>query len=260
MGDNLEKVIKEDNVEKLIKGDILDVISSRKSIRRYKPDPIPDELLFRVLEAGRWAPTGENDQPWIFIVVTDPERKKKIGELGRIETGAFCTAEYGMGRLQARFAGIEDLEKRDRVMRMMYSGETSQISTNAPVIIVVAGTVNALNTPYDLCAAIENMLLEAHSLGLGGVWVEGPVAPTRRKKIFKELMGMPTGMGEYTIQAFIAIGWPLEQRKHPRPKKPLKELVFWEEFGNTERRGRHKKSLEELVHWEEFGKKERGDK
>ncbi len=168
-------------------GDILEVITTRKSIRRYKPDPVPDELLLKVLEAGRWAATGENDQPWIFIVVKDPETKKRIGELGRIETGAFCTAEYGMGRLQRRFASVKDPAERERVMRMMYSGETSQIATNAPVVIVVAGTVNALNTPYDLSACLENMLLEAHSLELGAVWVEGPVGPTRRAKIFKEL-------------------------------------------------------------------------
>ena len=216
-------------------GDILGVISTRKSIRRYKPGPIPDELLMKVLEAGRWAATGENDQPWILIVVTDPEKKRRIGELGRIETGAFCTAEYGMGRLQQRFAGVKDPAERERVMKMMYSGVTSQIATSAPVIIVVAGTVNALNTPYDLSACLENMLLEAHSLGLGAVWVEGPVAPTRRKKILKELMGIPTGMGEYHVQAYMALGWPLQQRKHPRPKKPLEDIVYWEEFG---RKGR----------------------
>lgn len=216
--------------------DILDVISTRKSFRRFKPDSIPDELLMKVLEAGRWAATGENDQPWILIVVRNPETKRKIGELGRIETGAFCTAQYGMGRLQQRYAGVKNPAERERVMKMMYSGVTSQIAVNAPVVIVVAGTVNALNTPYDLCACIENMLLEAHSLGLGAVWVEGPAGPTRRAKIFKELMKIPTGMGEYRIQAYMAIGWPMEQRKHARPKKHLEDIIFWEEFGNKERK------------------------
>ncbi len=216
-------------------GDILDVISSRRSIRRYKPDPIPDELLMKVLEAGRWAATGENDQPWVLIVVTNLETKRRIGDLGRIETGAFCTAEYGMGRLQQRYAGVKDLAERERVMRMMYTGETSQIATNAPVVIVVAGTVNALNPPYDLSACLENMLLEAHSLGLGAVWVEGPVAPTRRTKIFKELVKIPTGMGEYRVQAYMALGWPAQPRKHPRPKKSLEDIVYFEEFGRKER-------------------------
>jgi nitroreductase len=186
----------------------------------------------KVLEAARWAPTGENDQPWEFIVVTNQEMKKKIGELGRIESGAFCSTEYCLGRLQKRFEKIEDPKKRATVERIMYSGEVSQIATNAPVVIVAAGTLNALNTPYDLCASIENILLEAHSLGLGAVWVEGPAAPTRRKKKLKELLGIPTGMGEYHIQAYVAIGWPLEQRKNPRPKRSLDDFIHWEYFGN----------------------------
>ncbi len=215
--------------------DLLEIVKHRRSIRRYKPDPIPDELLMKVLEAGRWAATGENDQPWVLIVVTNLETKRRIGELGRIETGAFCTAEYGMGRLQQRYAGVKDPAERERVMRMMYTGETSQIATNAPVVIVVAGTVNALNPPYDLSACLENMLLEAHSLGLGAVWVEGPVAPTRRTKIFKELVKIPTGMGEYRVQAYMALGWPAQPRKHPRPKKSLEDIVYFEEFGRKER-------------------------
>jgi nitroreductase len=89
--------------------------------------------------------------------------------------------------------------------------------------------------PYDLCAAIENMLLQAHSMGLGACWVHGPVASTRDAKRFKEILGIPTGMGDYKVISFIAFGYPKEQRKHPRPKLPLKEMVYWEKFGNKER-------------------------
>ncbi|MFC1824686.1 nitroreductase family protein, partial [Thermodesulfobacteriota bacterium] len=53
--------------------DILDVITTRKSIRKYKPDPISDDVIDKILEAARWAPTGENHQPWKLIVVRDPE-------------------------------------------------------------------------------------------------------------------------------------------------------------------------------------------
>jgi len=63
--------------------DILEVLTSRKSIRRYKPDPIPEEMLDKILESARWAPTGENYQPWRFIVVRDPETKRKIGALAK---------------------------------------------------------------------------------------------------------------------------------------------------------------------------------
>ena len=74
--------------------DILDVLISRKSIRRYKPDPVPDEMIDKILEAARWAPTGENYQPWRFIVITDPETKNKIGDLAKLGSGSRMTAWY----------------------------------------------------------------------------------------------------------------------------------------------------------------------
>ena len=93
-----------------------------------------------------------------------------------------------------------------------------------------------MDVPYDLCAATENILLEAHSLGLGACWVHGPVAATRDAIKFKEILGIPTGMNEYKVICYVAIGWPKEQRKHPRPKYALEDLVYWERFGNKERR------------------------
>ena len=119
----------------------------------------------------------------------------------------------------------------------MYSGEVSEFARYAPVVIAVIGTLmeGSVDVPYDLSAAIENILLEAHSLGLGACWVHGPVASTRHAKQFKEILKIPTGMGEYKVIAYVAIGWPKEQRKHPRPKLPLEDLVYWEEFGNKER-------------------------
>lgn len=59
--------------------DFMDVVRKRRSIRRYKPDPVPHEVLNQVLEAARLAPSGGNRQPWHFIVVKDSERKKKLG-------------------------------------------------------------------------------------------------------------------------------------------------------------------------------------
>ena len=217
--------------------DIIDVITSRKSIRRYKSDPIPDDMLDKVLEAARWAPTGENYQPWCFIVVRDQEIKNKIGDLARIGSGSRMTAWYCLGQMQKRFEAIQDEQKRAEVLRFMYSGEVSEFAKKAPVVIAVIGNLmeGSVDVPYDLSAAIENMLLEAHSLGLGACWVHGPVASTRDAKKFKEILGIPTGMGEYKVIAYVAIGWPAEERKHPRPKKNLVDLVYWEQFGQKER-------------------------
>ncbi len=210
--------------------DFLDILSSRKSIRRYKPDPVPDEMLDKILEAARWAPTGENYQPWRFIVVRDHETRNRIGDLARIGSGSRMTAWYCMGHMQERFAGIADEAKRAEVLRFMYSGEVSEFAKQSPVVIAVIGSLRegSVDVPYDLSAAIENMLLEAHSLGLGGCWVHGPVASSRDARKFKEILGIPTGMGDYKVIAYVSIGWPAEMRKHPRPKKELDELVYWE--------------------------------
>jgi len=103
-------------------GDILEVITSRRSIRRYTDDPIPDEMIDKILEAARWAPSGENCQPWKLIVVRDPETRKKIGHLAKVGSGHWTTAAYCLGEMQPRFAGIEDSEKRERVMKFMPQG------------------------------------------------------------------------------------------------------------------------------------------
>src|SRR5574341_2652097 len=127
--------------------DILDVIVSRKSIRRYKPDPVPDELIDKVLEAARWAPTGENYQPWRFIVVREQATRNKIADLARLGSGSRMTAWYCMGHMQERFAEIKDAEKREKVLRFMYSGEVSAFAKDSPVVIAVIGTLMEGSAP-----------------------------------------------------------------------------------------------------------------
>ncbi len=217
--------------------DILEVISSRKSIRRFNSDPVPEEMIDKILEAARWAPTGENYQPWRFIVVRDQETRNKIGDLAKVGSGSRMTAWYCMGHLQKRFEGIKDPVKRARVLRFMYSGEVSEFAKAAPVVIAVLGTltVGSVDVPYDLSAAVENILLEAHSLGLGGCWVHGPVASSRDAIKFKKILDIPTEMSAYKVIAYVAIGWALEQRKYPRPKLALDELVYYEKFGRKDK-------------------------
>ena len=103
--------------------DILDVISSRKSIRRYTTDPIPQEMILRILEAGRWAPTGENYQPWKILVVKNPETRAAIARLAKIGTGSRGTAEYSMNLLQ-RFDGMRP-EDKERALKFYATGEVS---------------------------------------------------------------------------------------------------------------------------------------
>src|SRR4030043_1173921 len=109
-------------------GDILEVIKTKKSIRRYKPDPIPDEMLDNLLSAARWAPTGENYQPWRLIVIKNPETKTKIGNLAKLGSGSRMTAWYCLGEMQRRFEEIQDPVKRAGVLSFMLSGGVSEFA------------------------------------------------------------------------------------------------------------------------------------
>jgi len=115
--------------------DILNLLKSRRSIRVYQDKPIPQDLLLQILEAGRWAATAANLQPWHFIVVTDPETRKGIGEVARF---FFVNSHVG----------------------------------KAPVVIVVGfDTRKGEYGRYDSTLAGGNMMTLASSLGLGTCWI-----------------------------------------------------------------------------------------
>ena len=114
-----------------------ELVHARRSIRQYRPDPVPPELVEQVLEAGRWAPSACNSQPWEFIVVTDPQVREAIYQLANV-------------------VGLKWPHLR-----------------TAPVTVVVCARKL---TPYsrdDCIFAGQNMLLAAQDLGLGACWIGG---------------------------------------------------------------------------------------
>ncbi|OGN94488.1 MAG: hypothetical protein A2Z75_05625 [Chloroflexi bacterium RBG_13_50_10] len=112
--------------------DILDVIRTRRSIRRYTGDPVSEEDINRIFEAGRWAPSASNNQPWKFIVLRSPEVRKKLA----------ATLAWGKFLSQAVLG-----------------------------IAVVIDETASTHAVEDGAAATQNMLLESHSLGLGACWI-----------------------------------------------------------------------------------------
>ncbi|MGQ9719674.1 MAG: nitroreductase family protein [Nitrososphaerales archaeon] len=126
--------------------DALEAIKSRRSIRKYRGDPIPEGLIFEILEAGRWAPSASNSQPWHFILLRDDRVKRDIAE----------ATTYG------------------------------KFLAEAPIGIAVVIDPEASTHPVeDGAIATQNMLLAAHALGLGGCWIGsyGSVYEERAKEI-----------------------------------------------------------------------------
>lgn len=141
--------------------EILNLLKSRRSIRVYQDKPVPQDLLLQILEAGRWAATGANLQPWHFIVVTDPETRRQIGD-------------------EARFLFIK-----------------SSHVEKAPVVLVLGfDTRRGKYGRYDVTLAGGNMMIMATHLGLGTCWI-GAFDESKVKEILEipeniEVIGLIT--------------------------------------------------------------------
>ena len=205
------------------------VIQDRRSIRKYTAEPVSDQDLDMILEAGRQAPSGENAQPWRFIIVKDAETRKRLGTLAGGGSGRRFTAEFVTKKMQERFSGLQDEAKKRAAFEKLTSGRVSAFLADAPVNIVVCGKKDVWDMPYDTSAAIENMLLMVTALGLGACWVIAPCIDIRDEERVKALLGMPEGFKAVSI---ISVGHPTRPHR-PRPRMPIQDLVFLEKWGES---------------------------
>ena len=163
---------------------ILDIIRTRRSVRRFDDKPVPEELLSEILEAGRWAPSGMNNQPWKFAVIEDRSINEGISKL-------------------TRYAGIV------RSARVLIA-----------VFLDNAESYHRTKDVQAMGACIQNMLLEAHSLGLGAVWL-GEIIKSDAQ--LRQLLGLG---GELELMAVIALGYATESPKSTK-RKELKDLIVF---------------------------------
>ncbi len=120
------------------------VIQDRRSIREWTDEPVSEDDLQMILESGRQAPSGENAQPWRFIVVRDAETRRKMGALAGGGSGRRFTAEFVTHQMQERFANLQDEAKKKAAFEKLTSGQVSAFLANAPLNIVVCGKKDVL--------------------------------------------------------------------------------------------------------------------
>jgi nitroreductase len=194
--------------------DFFEVVRSQRACRAFRPDPVDDALVERVLEAATFAPSAENRQPWVFVVVTDPDRRAAIGSLNRRawEGGAKSHSE---GRLTPAL-----LDEVDRGAQGGIAG--------APVIVVVGGDTR-LGDRRVLAASIfpatQNMLLAAGALGLGAALTTLPL-------VFGEELAEAVGFPfEVQPMAVVPLGWPARPLGPPR-RLPVSDKAHRDNFGS----------------------------
>jgi nitroreductase len=195
---------------------LLEGIRTTRAIRRLKPDPVPRALLRKVCEAGTFAPSGGNRQPWIFIAVTEMERRAWIAERYR---AAF--ESYIAPAVAASHAEDYPAAKRRNLESARWLAEHFH---EVPVHLVVAGwTRRGEPQVQGLFPAIQNILLACRAVGLGACLTTMQLAFHRE---FDDYLGLSASTPS---AALIPIGWPM--LPHGRPvRRSIDESLFWEKM------------------------------
>lgn len=217
---------------------VLEAIHSTRAIRRFRPDPIPEDVLWTILDAAIRGPTGANRQHWGWIVVREPEAKRRIAvwfrrefddtygrvdestltATGRIQSGAYTVSEEIDHGLDARnYRAVKHLahhlaEAPAIVFPAMYGGPGSRRAGRNP-----------RRAGASIYGAVQNLLLAARALGLGA-------APTTLgltdKPAAREALGLPAAVEPYVI---VPVGWPLG-RFGPVTRLPVAETVRFDRW------------------------------
>lgn len=159
--------------------DMFELIKTRRSVRKYHPKPVPKALMEKIVEAGIRAPSSMNRQPWRFVVVSDPAVKKTLTEEAKKELRKFLETEEAKKKWGE---GVERFKKRAE-------SPEDILFYNAPSIIFVIQTKDIGNQYFDYGLATQNILLCAHSLGLGSVPV-GLARPMGQSPLVQKTLGL----------------------------------------------------------------------
>ncbi len=213
--------------------DLYETMSTLRAVRRLRPDPIPDDVLERVLQAACWAPTGGNQQPWHVIVVTDPGVKAGIQAAYQPEWEVYAE------RFLARIADLPD-DDYQRWYRTKLAGDhLAEHLAEAPALLVfcfdpsrMAITDAHLDRPSvvgggSVYPAVQNLMLACVAEGLGCTLT---TLHCLREAEVVDLLGLPDGWG---TAGLIPIGYPVGRGHGPITRKGPSELAFRDRFGTS---------------------------
>ncbi len=196
---------------------LFNTLYTSRALRRFKPDPVAEEVAFQLLDAAIRAPTGHNRQDWRFVLVTDRDAKRKMQEWSqRAWTMAF-----------PQYQTQDAIDALPRTQRLSIQGvkDLACSLADVPLIVVVCGLRGKHSSPGGShFPAIQNMLLAARALGLGGSIFNLPMVGGNG---MYELLGIPESN---EIYACVPIGYPTD-RPGPLSRKPVKKVAYLERFG-----------------------------
>ena len=189
--------------------DLFTALHTRRSIRRYTGQPVPLDWIDQLLEAATRAPSSHNSQPWRFAVITTSNVKEQLSD-----------------RMGARLSA-DRLREADRIEEIERDvARSRERITSAPAIIIACLSTIDLNDHHErlmaiqsVAAAIQNLLLVAHYMGLGACWM---AAPMYCPDVVREVLQLPD---DWEAQALITIGYPADAGKR-RERVDFREITI----------------------------------
>jgi len=204
--------------------DLFEIIRTTRSMRRLKPDPVPNELIRKILEAGVCAPSGGNMQRWRFLVIRDASIKQAIGAYYKRAWDEQVAPRYQAGDPAPGTS-------RERFLRLLDAAEYLAAHIHeAPVWIVpcLEGGTPTRTSGSSIYPAVENMLLTARALGLGATLT---TLYLNFEKEVETVLGLPAGVHSY---ALLPIGYPMG-RFGPVRRVPIADVTFEDRWGQPYR-------------------------
>jgi nitroreductase len=211
--------------------DLYEALRTTRAVRRLRTDPVPDDVLRRVLEAATWAPTGGNTQPWKVIAVRDAETKRKLQTLYHPRWEAY--SKFHRTRLAG--APADFLARQEKMLDA--ADHLALHYHEAPVILVfcfdpraMAITDAKLDRPSvvggaSIYPAVQNALLACRAEGLGCTLT---TLLCGEEAAVKALLGIPD---EWYTAAHVPIGWPASRGHGPLRRRPVEESAFLDAWG-----------------------------
>lgn len=203
---------------------IFEVMYNCRAMRRLKPEPVPRELLLRILDAANQGPTGSNLQGVRWVVVRDAEQKQRLAELNRESVERYI----GAGSTRPAALPHQSAEKRQRMLDAVLWQKDHMHEIPALVIACYefaepAGEAGVARAGGSVWPAVQNLLLAARAVGLGAT--PTTLALVRRDEA-KKMLGLPDNVEPVCL---VPVGYPMG-RFGPVTRMPVGETVHWDRW------------------------------
>ena len=213
--------------------ELYETMSTLRAVRRLRPDPIPDDVMERLLQAACWAPTGGNQQPWMVIVVTDAEKKLALKEIYQPQW-----AKYTIG-YHERMKGLPEAQVNKLLKQASAGDYLADHLHEAPAILMFCADPSRMaitDSKLDRISMVgggsvyppvQNLMLACVAEGIGCTLT---TLHCLREDEVKAALDIPA---EWATVAMVPIGYPINKGHGPITRRPVSEMAYRDTFGTA---------------------------